>query len=80
MRNMITLAISMLMALAGTTQAAIEALWSTDAALPGEKVVLVLQQQHSGNAVPTKMRQVTPGKIKPYIFDADRLLYLCSDG
>ena len=64
MRNMITLAISMLMALAGTTQAAIEALWSTDAALPGEKVVLVLQQQHSGNAVPTKMRQVTPGKIK----------------
>lgn len=64
MRNIITFIICLVTAVAATAQANIKAMWSTDAALPGEKVVLVLQKEHSNSASPVRMRQITPGKIK----------------
>ena len=64
MKNLLTLIIGLVAVLLNTAQAKIEALWSTDYALPGEKVVLLLQQVHTSNAGPSRIRQVSTGKIK----------------
>ncbi len=64
MRNILTFIISLAVVLLSTAQAAIQAAWSTDYALPGEKVVLILQQVHKDSVSPTRMRQVSTGKMK----------------
>jgi len=64
MKKLISLIICLACAIISTAQADIQALWSTNAALPGEKVVLLLQNEHKDLVSPVRIRQVTPGKIK----------------
>lgn len=64
MKHIFTLMLSLLILVGSAAQAKIQAVWSTDAALPGEKVVLFLLQEHKNNSSPSRFRFATPGKVK----------------
>lgn len=54
----------MMLWLSSNAYAKIEAVWSTNAALPGEKVVLFIMQSNKNSASPARIRLATPGKVK----------------
>ncbi len=64
MKHICTLLLGLLMVMSSAVQAKIQAVWSTDAALPGEKVVLILLQEHLNTSNPSRFRFSTPGKVK----------------
>lgn len=64
MRHFIAFSIFILAAVLHTAQAKIEAVWSSDYALPGEEVVLVIQRIHDTINNPTSIIRVSDLKLK----------------
>lgn len=64
MKHFIAFIICVLAAVLHTAQAKIEAVWSSDYALPGEEVVLVIQRIHDNNNTPTSIIRVSDLKLK----------------
>ncbi len=62
MKNIVTI-ICALVLICQMAQAKLQAVWSTETALPGEKVVLVLLNERD-NASPERMKQINPGELK----------------
>lgn len=63
MRKLLAIITGFAALLTSVANAEIKAVWSTDFALPGEKAVLVIQQEHKSPNSATRMQQVTPGKL-----------------
>ncbi len=64
MRHIIAFIICVFATVIQTAQAKIEAIWSTDFALPGEEVVLVIQRINDNNNDPTGIIRVSDLKLK----------------
>ena len=63
MKHIIAIIICALSIMCQMAHAKLKAVWSTETALPGEKVVLVLLNE-TGTATGERMKQVTPGNLK----------------
>lgn len=63
MRSLFTFIIFLVVAIINTAQAKLEAIWSSDFALPGEDVVLIVQQI-TENSTPTRIIRISNLKFK----------------